>query len=397
MNLKNCISYLTILLVSILVSVNLIGQSQLSDSATISIYSVDRGSEVYTSFGHTGIRVSDPAQSLDYVFNYGIFSFNEPGFYTKFLAGKLLYRMGAETNGGFHKHYHREKRSVYEQKLDLTLQEKQAIYAFLVENYKPENRKYYYDFFFDNCSTRIADILDNNVAGLSWPQKPTKTITFREMLKESMEVKPWVFYGMDLIVGSIADKTTNIRDQLFLPMYLHDHLNNSFRGEKNIVLEDNLVADYVQEKTNQKAPFFNPILVFGILLIIEFIIFLLSFKLFDNSTIINFYDRICFIIVGIAGLIIAFMWFGTNHETTKNNWNLLWMNPFFLILGFLPYSRFNKIIKLILLIFISILVLLILNLFQIPQEIQLPNKLLIGVLTLKILRMLIAKEKNIAQ
>lgn len=141
--------------------------AQASSGLRISLITCSPGQELYSTFGHSAIRVIDSARSSDWVFNYGTFDFNDPDFYTKFIQGKLLYFVSLERTVDFISQYQYEQRKVIEQELQLNESEKLFIQQYLFENLKPENRFYPYDFFFDNCTTRLRDLLEKeNSQGL---------------------------------------------------------------------------------------------------------------------------------------------------------------------------------------------------------------------------------------
>ena len=123
--------------------------AQLSDESTISILTCKAGDEIYAMYGHTALRVSDPITHKDEIYNYGLFNFSEPNFTIKFLRGKLLYHLGITNSQRFIYQYTQQKRSIIEQVLNLTLDQRNAIYRALIENMKPDNRSYQYDFFFE--------------------------------------------------------------------------------------------------------------------------------------------------------------------------------------------------------------------------------------------------------
>ena len=149
----------------ILVSIFVIGipffslAQALSERASISLLTGSPGTELYSTFGHSAIRVHDPSTGMDIVFNYGTFDFNTPNFYLKFAQGKLNYKLSIETFEQFRAGFIYENRSVVEQKFNLTQTQKNLLFALLEQNYLPENRFYKYDFFFDNCATRIRDLM----------------------------------------------------------------------------------------------------------------------------------------------------------------------------------------------------------------------------------------------
>ena len=126
----------------------------LSDEARISLVTCTPGTELYARYGHTALRVLDPANKIDICFNYGIFDFNVDHFYWKFVKGETWYELGANSTRWFLYEYDEEQRQVYEQVLNLTPDQRESIWSALLTNYQPENRQYLYNFVFDNCATR---------------------------------------------------------------------------------------------------------------------------------------------------------------------------------------------------------------------------------------------------
>jgi len=320
-----------ILSLSLFLSWNVLASAQLSDTATISILTCRAGDDLYNMFGHTAVRVQDPTQSIDEVFNYGLFSFKEEGFMLKFMRGKLKYWVGRSTYRNFMRGYVSEKRSVIEQILNLDISQNNRLYQALLENTKNENKYYKYDFFFDNCSTRIGDILENNITLLKYSDSNESTKTFRQLLDEFNFVSPWIDFGMDLLVGTPADKEANSKDEMFLPEYLFIQMSKASLGHNPLVTETRILLDHEKEIGRRtRAKFFTPALFFALLLLLELFLFIKG----SNKGWIKSYDKLIFFILGFGGVLILFMWFGTDHITTKNNLNLLWMNPLFLILLF---------------------------------------------------------------
>ena len=135
----------------------------LSENAQISLITGSPGNQLYANFGHSAVRVYDPQANIDWVYNYGTFDFNAPGFYTNFLKGKLNYYLSVYDFQHMIKTYQYYNQSLYEQVLNLNQEEKIKIFQFLNNNYLPENRYYLYDFFFDNCSSRIRDIFETEL------------------------------------------------------------------------------------------------------------------------------------------------------------------------------------------------------------------------------------------
>ena len=262
-----------IILIGILLS-PLVSIGQISSSTQISLLTCDPGDALYSTFGHSAIRVFDPNQDLDIVYNYGTFDFDEPNFYTKFLRGKLLYKLSRYGYSSFLNEYHREKRAIREQVLELDSLQKISFINALEENYKPENQYYLYDFFFDNCSSRIRDLAENHIPGFSYSDTNTEEKTYRQMLDEYLGSKPWSDFGIDLIIGAVADDQADFRSQMFLPDYLHDHLEkgqvNSKNGNSLLITSGYKVLQFENEKNNR--PWFTPALLFWIFFLIELVL-----------------------------------------------------------------------------------------------------------------------------
>ena len=308
-----------------------VAQAQITEDTKISLLTCRPGDEIYNSFGHTAIRVQDQTKEIDIIYNYGLFSFSEPGFVMKFLRGKLNYWLGTERYLDFVNNYSEQKRSVIEQELNLSVDQKRKIFNALQENMRPENRRYQYDFFFDNCSTRPRDLIMDNIP-LKWPEE-SQAITFRSMLDIYLQGKPWTDFGIDLIIGSGADSLANTFDQMFLPEFLMDKLDAAQTENQSLVSNTRMLVDYESMRENRNSStVFTPLFVAFVFLFTELMLFLGIGK--KNEKILRINDKVFFGLFGLGGLIIMFMWFGTDHEATSKNMNLLWLNPLFLLLLF---------------------------------------------------------------
>jgi hypothetical protein len=356
--------------------------TQLSDSATISVLTVRQGESADNVFGHTAVWVVDPVTKKSEIYNFGIFDFDEPGFVMKFLRGKLLYNLGINTKKGFFNTYIRQRRSILEQKLNLDQDEKNKIYLSLRENYKPENRRYLYDFFFDNCSTRPRDLLYKNLADLKETKTEIPSKTFRDLIDENVQASPWMDFGIDLIIGKKADKIASVQDQMFLPEYFYKKLNNLNNGDIPLVRSAEIILDYEDEAAARKVrSWFSPTLLFGLLLFIEVFLFV-KYKNKPLGTWINIYDKLWITLTSISSLIILFMWFGTDHIATKDNFNILWLNPIFflLIAGKMRWAKILMAFFLVIALIVGVTV----------QQFHIASILIICILLLKLIRRLAA-------
>ncbi len=355
-------------------------QRVLSDQGQISVLTCSEGDMLYSLFGHSAVRVHDPQQNIDWVFNYGTFNSFEENFMLKFLRGKLNYSLGVTQYDTFLHSYNAEQRSIKEQVLGLTSIQKQELFSALQENMKPENRFYQYDFFFDNCTTRIRDLLSDNLV-ISYPKEVSLPSTFRNLLHINLDNHPWTEFGMDLLLGASTDKMTTVSDQMFLPEFYYNYLNDTQHSTQNIVKTDSQIL--VHPRIVSEQLWISPLQLFGGLLLIEFLIFFIAYIAGDYSYII-WYDRLWFGLLFVCFLIFALMWLGTDHAVCVNNWNLIWTAPWMIFaMSGHEENTFKKF--LIFLTIISSIVLLI-GQEMIPQYFSTAIYFLIGINLLKALR-----------
>lgn len=339
----------------------------------VSLLTIAPGDLVYDTYGHSALRVNYPDRNMDYVYNYGLYNFDTPGFVIKFMRGKLLYQVGATSYEAFLNHYHKNKRSLYEQKLNLNSKEKESLIQALRINMLEENRSYKYDFFYDNCSTRLRDLFELATDSLQLPTS-TKSLTFRDLIKEHQYGMPWSDFGIDLIIGARADVPTSLDDQMFLPLYLKDILSEAKVKEEErlqpLLGEVNEVLSFPEETvTRLKRSWFSPELLFSIL---AFLLLGLRWSYRKDYYLPKWLERIDSIyltILGVLGLFLVFMWWGTDHIPTKSNWNLLWVSPLLLIIQFCKRRGFVWVKYLIYVMLVMCLISLINAWFQIlPQQ-----------------------------
>ncbi len=312
----------------------------LSESSRISVYTCGPGTEMYSMFGHTAIRVLDPDQNLDVVYNYGTFDTNTPLFYPKFLRGKLPYQLSVSSTSRFLQEYHYTQRYVKEQSLNLSTDEKNILYSFLSENILPENKEYAYDFYFDNCTTRIRELL-RNLIGAEYPEKIAVHKTFRDLLHEYNKVSPWASFGMDIILGAKNDCHTTDNDRMFLPEYFYDYLNTTSKpNAEQIVASDDLIMIFPDVSSDRG--FFSPIHVFGMILLLEILMSILLIIKQDRRF-QKYWDGIWFTALALAFMVFFFMWFFTNHTICRSNFNMLWTTPWMISIWWTKPTKLEKI------------------------------------------------------
>lgn len=319
------ISFLIVLLLGVF---RIVDAQQLSDQAQVSIVTCGNGEDIYSLFGHSAVRVYDPSLNIDRAYNFGTFNFEKPGFTLNFLRGKLLYELRVSTYERFLLSYHYEKRSVKEQVLALTPQEAQKLFIALERNALPENKEYWYDFYFDNCTTRIRDLLSKEIDEVNYPEQPIKEVSFRDMLHENLGGVPWTKFGMDLILGESSDDQANVEEQMFLPQYFFDYIETTQVSGKAIISTTNRVLEFPYVDSPNSV--FTPELAMFLLLGIELLLFFLVYISGDHRF-VKIWDTIWFGALLVCFLIFIFMWFGTNHKVCAKNWNLIWTVPYMIL------------------------------------------------------------------
>ncbi len=307
---------------------------QQSDPVRISILTCGVGDELYSSFGHTGVRIIDSTKHSDEVYNYGTFNFGDPDFYTKFTLGKLPYYLDKSSYHDFMYTYVEEKRSVKEQVLDFTPEQKKATIDYLEHNLKPENREYKYDFLFDNCATRVRDIFPK-VLGTEFyfgDILSNKKIRYRDILNQYLISKHWERFGINLLLGSKVDSLMTDEGSMFLPDFIHKGLVHAKYRGKHVVLQSSTILEH----KHIYAPGFNgPLWVMIGLLILTALSFLIrSFSYLKAA--LRF---LILFATGLLGVLMLFMWLGTDHQSCADNFNILWAVPTHIIVAFLAHKK----------------------------------------------------------
>lgn len=297
-------------------------------NVTVSLLTVSPGTELYSLFGHSAIRIQDPLQGVDEVYNFGTFDFDTPNFGLKFVSGRLDYMLARNTFSQVYQSYLWEQRAMTEQVLNLTSDQKKKIIDLLETNYLPENRFYRYAFLDDNCATRIRDVIedgfsDNTIfsrAKTSYPR-----LTYRHLLKQFLTNYPWVDLGIDLAIGLPGDRVTGNREKMFLPEYMKQVVEvSSLKNGEKLASETRPLLTDIKEPY-QTVNFITPISIFFAILTLSLIGF--SSKQFSRIFCSSFYFTL-----GILGIILMLTTFATDHAALRNNLNLLWALPFNIIM-----------------------------------------------------------------
>ena len=310
------------------------------DSVRISLLTCAPGSEIYALFGHSAIRYENPEKDQDWVFNYGMFSFKEPNFVMRFVKGETDYQLGVVPFRYFETEYALRGSSVYQQVLNLTDEEKVKLISLLEENYLPSNRVYRYNYFYDNCTTRARDKVEESIQGKVVYPKTEKEVSFRDIIHEFTAGSEWGEFGIDLCLGSEADEPIDERKQMFAPFYMMEAARGAMIHRADtvvpLVLEEFKVVDAVLED-EPAFPLSPMTCAMGLLVATAFVV---GWGIRKGRPCLA-WNVLMFFLQGLGGCIVAFLFFFSLHPTVGSNWLLMLFHP--LALFYLPIMIYRGI------------------------------------------------------
>jgi Domain of unknown function (DUF4105) len=319
-----------ILLVALVLSVSSAqAQTVLSSQAEISVITCGPyQGELYSAFGHSAVRVLDPQLKIDYAFNYGAFDFDQPNFYLNFARGRNYYLLAVYDFIDFKRPYLRDNRFIHEQLLQLTQEQKQKVFNFLYWNAQTENRTYRYDYFYNNCASKVRDVFAEVFKDeIKFDGSFIKTnYTIRDLTEIYLQQQPWGDLGIDICLGLPMDKKASPYDYMFLPDYIESSFDHTTLNGSPIVKQKIAVYESVPEK----KPFhwYHPWIVFGLFFLFAAII---SYRDWQRKKLSKWLDVTLFGVTGLLGLLLLVLWVATDHKAAANNFNLLWAFPLHLI------------------------------------------------------------------
>ena len=296
----------------------------------MSILSIGEGPSLVDAFGHTAIRVKDEELKNDVVFNFGVYDFNSPNFYSNFVKGRPEYKLGVQNYYNLTQNYVRQKRYIVEHQLNLDQNSIKIIIDLLVE--KLNDPYYIYDYFRDNCTTRAADIVIDKTNNKFKDEKleSEDIVSYRELIHGKINENSWAALGIDLCLGAIIDKKIKTRETFFLPENLMNYLD-LYEGDiikRNIIYRPESAISY-----RENIP--SPLLINLILSLIIVAVTIFNFKRNKwNKSL----DTLIFLISGSIGVLIIYLWFFSNHFAGAQNFNFLWAFPFNFALIFAIYK-----------------------------------------------------------
>lgn len=319
-------------------------QSQSTDSIRFSLLTCAPGTEIYSLFGHTAIRYENYTRRIDVVFNYGMFSFNTPNFIFRFVAGETDYQLGITPYSYFEAEYAMRGSSVYQQVLNLTQSEKERLLTILENNYLPENRIYRYNYFYDNCTTRARDKIEECIEGKVVYPDSLSGKSYRSIVHEFTAGSPWDEFGIDLCLGAEADKEINKRQQMFSPFYMKYYASNAYIVDaggtrRPLILDETKIVD-VEPDEVQPGFILSPLMCGALFLALCVV---MAWGQWKTQRIWWGWDIVLYGLQGLAGCIIAFLFFFSVHPTVGSNWLLILFNPIpLLYLPFMVYKAVKR-------------------------------------------------------
>lgn len=319
-------------------------QSQSTDSIRFSLLTCAPGTEIYSLFGHTAIRYENYTRRIDVAFNYGMFSFNTPNFIFRFVAGETDYQLGITPYSYFEAEYAMRGSSVYQQVLNLTQSEKERLLTILENNYLPENRIYRYNYFYDNCTTRARDKIEKCIEGKVVYPDSLSGKSYRSIVHEFTAGSPWNEFGIDLCLGAEADKEINKRQQMFSPFYMKYYASNAYIVDaggtrRPLILDETKIVDVEPEEV-QPGFILSPLMCGALFLALCVV---MAWGQWKTQRIWWGWDIVLYGLQGLAGCIIAFLFFFSVHPTVGSNWLLILFNPIpLLYLPFMVYKAVKR-------------------------------------------------------
>jgi len=352
---------------------------QITDGAHLYLITCGPGGEIWSHFGHTALEVVDPELRIDITFNYGMFQFDD-NFIYKFAKRDVLYFLDVTNTRDFVYSYVVDSRAVYRQEILVSSESKKEIYRLLREDYtNPKKRYYLYEFFFDNCATRPRDVIQKAVfeddKNNEWHQHEHHLkFTFREIINEQFKSTPWVDFGIDMVLGAPIDRKATSNELMFYPLYLAE-IGSFTKVDNQSLLGDEEILN--QGSYKDAEPFWlTPEIVFWTLFGIMLVLYLLPYRGW-----IRYMDSLFLLIFGFLGVLLVFMWFGTLHPGTKDNYNLIWATPLHLFtIPLIFIKRLREKIAWYFVVMTALLFLFMLTFWLLPQSFHPASKPIVLIL-----------------
>jgi hypothetical protein len=309
-----------------------------SNNTVISVLTCAPGDELYSKFGHSAFRVQDFSRSYDIVYNYGVFDQDQPLFYLNFAKGKMIYKLDKAPYNYFYRLYEYENRAVKKQVLNLNSSQRKKLIAFLENNAKPENASYPYDFFYNNCATKIRSVLDTVFPNeiIFNDEHISTSFTMRDLINNKVTHNSWSNVGINIALGSVIDHQASSDDYQFLPEYLFQAFQHAKIKGLPLVTATTTLLETDEKRLVTKS--FSLLSPYVILSLVALLIIWISYRDYRKSKRTKPLDFILLLICGLTGVLSLLLWFATNHTATVNNFNILWAFAPNLVMAFLIFN-----------------------------------------------------------
>ena len=318
--------------VNIIVLGLLFSLSMMAGTPKFSVLTCYPGDEAYSLYGHTGLRYCDEEKGLDIVFNYGYFDFDAPHFIWRFVRGETDYMVGAVSYDVFCREYMNRGSLIVGDVLELTPEQENELFELLRENCRPENRVYRYNYFYNNCTTKIRDLVERVTGGVEYDAAPGYA-TFRDALNDLLENHPWYAFGINLMLGADIDRPASVRDLQFVPMNYMENLSKAYvtgeNGERDRLSTVRNMTIPETEDSPAVHSNFTPFNVALLLLLATFVVMLCEVRKIKSFWA---FDVLIMSMQGLAGCVLLFMALFSQHPAVGNNWLLILLNPLALVL-----------------------------------------------------------------
>lgn len=330
-----------------------------SNNTLISVLTCAPGDELYSKFGHSAFRVQDFDKQYDVVYNFGVFDQQQPFFYLNFAKGKMSYKLDKSNYKYFYRLYEYENREVKKQSLNLTSQQRKKIIAFLENNAKPENATYQYDFFYNNCATKIRSVLETVFPNeiIFNDDHITTSYTMRDLINNNVPCNSWANVGINIALGSVIDHKATSDEYQFLPEYIFKGLNNATINKIPLIKETATILETDEKRIIKKS--FSLLSPYAVLSLIGLLVIFITYSDFKKNVRTKALDFTLLFITGFTGVFSLLLWFATNHTTTAANFNILWAFAPNLFMAFLIFKDHKKNFKAIYFKLLSALMLLL--------------------------------------
>jgi len=303
---------------------------EISNKTEFYMIACEPGQETYTLFGHAAIRVVDPIQGLDVSFNWGVFSFDAPNFIGRFVVGQTDYELAVWPTNSFLAEYRERGSAVHQCHINLDSIEKQRLWTLMCKNYQPENRVYRYNFIYDNCATRVVDMILASYDTISSPSFDLPTMSYRKFVSTYTHTDRWISVGIDLVFGREADKVVTAKQSTTFPLQAMQLLLGA-KVVRDSVAEP-ILTDHIFLCNPDKFGAWREQSKFGTILmcILPLAILALYIFLFFWRKKYHFEQistQIILWLLFILSLLLIFLKHFTIHPLVDFNLNILWCNP----------------------------------------------------------------------